>query len=62
MDQIQQWPQPEVDLQAMQRKASCHSCRHSVGHAEGLWCKAWDCESIGVCHEYEYEPGTDAGE
>lgn len=41
---------------------TCHSCRHSVGHAEGLWCQLWDCESLGDCHEYEYEPGTDAGE
>lgn len=43
-------------------QAGCYSCRHSAGHAEGLWCRVWDCESLGDCHEYEYEPGTDAGE
>lgn len=62
MDQVQQRSKPAVDLQGMRRQASCHSCRHSIGHAEGLWCRAWDCEAIGGCHEYEYEPGTDADE
>lgn len=62
MDQVQQRAASAVDLQRVQSKTNCHSCRHSVGHAEGLWCRHWDCEAIGSCHEYEYEPGTDAGE
>lgn len=58
MDNHQQRLKSEVELQGVQYQKGCQTCQHSVAHAEGLWCKLWDCESIGYCEGYEYESGT----
>lgn len=58
MDNHKQGVKQEVELQGLQYQKGCTTCQYSVAHAEGLWCKKWDCESIGYCEEYEYESGT----
>ena len=58
MDSTKQGLEPQVAVRSVQAKQGCQTCQHSVGHSEGLWCKLWDCESIGYCDEYNYESGT----
>lgn len=58
MASIEQRTEQKVELRGVHEKQGCPTCQHSVGHSEGLWCKLWDCESIGYCDEYNYESGT----